>query len=272
MKKSTKKNIKNIVIRFLRLFLIVYVLFCILIFFIQNSFIFFPLKTIHAIPNNVEELQIKTSDNLKLNAWFKDNKSKKVVIFFHWNGWNIFYNLVRLKIFDELRLSVMMFDYRWYWKSEWEIKSENNLYIDWEAAYKYIKTKWYKDEDIILWGQSLGWAIAINTAKDRHIDSLVVESTFYSMWTMARKQFFYLPTSILLRYKFNSFEKLNDINSKVLFIHSKNDEMIDYKNGLDLYNLYKWEKYFLETAWTHNEWFLSDYDLYVNKVKEFLNQ
>lgn len=272
MKSKKKKVIIYMFLRVFKLFLITYILFCFFIFFIQKTFIFFPTKTIHAIPNNVEELYIKTSDNLKLNAWFKDNKSKKVVIFFHWNWWNMFYNLSRLKIYDDLNFSVMMFDYRGYWKSEWEIKKENDLYIDGEAAYRYLKAKWYKDEDIILWGQSMGWAIAINTAKNRNIDSLVVESTFYSMYRMAKKQFSFLPTSILLRYKFNSFEKINDIRSKVLFIHSKNDEMIDYKNWLDLYNLYKWEKYFLETTWTHNEWFLSDYELYVEKLKEFLNK
>lgn len=271
MKEKTKKLIFGKVLWLIKLFTILYILFCIFIFFIQETFIFFPTKTIHAIPNEVQEINIDSSDSLKINAWFKDNKSNKIVLFFHWNWWNMFYNLTRLKIFNELNISVFMFDYRGYWKSEWEIKNEKDLYVDSEAAYNYIKSMWYKDEDIILRGQSLGGALAIDLAQNKKIDSLIVESSFYSMSRMARKQFPFLPTSLLLRYKLKSFEKLNNISSKLLFIHSKNDEMIDYNNWVDLYYLYKWEKYFLETTWTHNEWFSSDYDLYVEKLKEFLN-
>lgn len=271
MKMNTKKLILGKVIWLIKLFTISYILFCVFIFFIQETFIFFPTKTIHAIPKDVQEISINNADGLKLNAWLKDNKSEKIVLFFHWNGWNMFYNLTRLKIFNELNISVLMFDYRGYWKSEGEIEKEKDLYVDSEAAYNYLKSIWYKDENIILRGQSLGWALAIDIAQNKKINSMIVESSFYSMYKMARKKFSFLPTSLLLRYKINSFEKLDNINTKILFIHSKNDEMIDYSNWVDLYNLYKWEKYFLETTWTHNEWFSSDYDLYVKKLKEFLN-
>jgi len=272
MEKNTKVNIKNIVFRFLRLFLIVYVLFCLLIFFIQKTFIFFPLRDTLQLPiaNNLKQITIITEDNIKLDAWFLDNKSEKTVIFFHWNWWNLYYNQERLKILDELKLNALVFDYRWYWMSEWEINSEKDLYRDWEAAYNYLINNGINSKQIIFRGQSLGWSIAINTAQNKDIYWVVSESTFYSMDRMARKQFSFLPTFLLLRFHFKNYEKINNIKTPVLFIHSKNDEMIGFENGKDLFDLRTWEKTFLETSWTHNGWFLKDYEMYVSELKKFL--
>lgn len=272
MKKNFKKNIKNIILRFWRIILVAYVLFCFLIFFSQKTFIFFPFKEVLSFPSysNLSEINIKTKDRVNLNAWFLDNKSDKTVIFFHGNWWNIYYNQERLKIFNDFKLNALLFDYRSYWKSDWEIKKEEDLYLDWEAAYKYLLDNWYKDNQIILWGQSLGWWVAINTAQNKNIRALIIESTFYSMENMAKKQFPYLPTSLLLKYKFKNFDKLKNIKSPILVIHSKNDEMIDYENWKNLFDLIKWEKYFLETTGSHNYGFSKSYDLYVSTIKNFL--
>ncbi len=272
MKKQTKKIIKYNVLRFLKFITLVYVLFCILIFFIQKTFMFFPLKDILPLPisENLQEVSILTEDNVKLNAWFLDNKSDKTVIFYHWNWWNLYYNQGRLKILDELKLNALVFDYRWYWKSEWKIKKEEDLYKDADAVYNYVINKGINPKQIILWGQSLGWSIVINTAQNKDIYGVISESTFYSMDRMARKQFPYLPTSILLRFHFKNYEKINNIKAPILFIHSKNDEMIDFENGKKLFNLRKWEKTFLETSGSHNYWFSKDYALYVKTMKMFL--
>lgn len=272
MKKRTKKTIRDISLRFLKTSTIAYILFCILVFFIQKSLIFFPLRNTLPFPvsETLKEVSIKTEDNIKLDAWFMDNKSDKIVIFFHWNWWNLYYNQERLKILDELKLNALVFDYRWYWKSEWEIKNEEDLYRDWEAVYNYLIDKGYKSKQIILWWQSLGWAIAINTAQYKDIYWVISESTFYSMDRMARKQFSFLPTRLLLRYHFRNYEKINNIKAPILFIHSKNDEMIGFENGKNLFEARKWEKTFLETSGSHNYWFIKDYNLYVRELKKFL--
>jgi hypothetical protein len=98
----------------LKIVFFLYVSFCIYIFFTQKSLIFFPQKDILFYPtySNLEEITIKTEDNISLNAWYMDNLSDKTVIFFHGNAGNIYYNQKRLKIFDELKLNVIMFDYR----------------------------------------------------------------------------------------------------------------------------------------------------------------
>ncbi len=109
----------KILLKFISFLFILYIIFCIYIFLNQKSLIFFPSKEPFSIPEitNLKEIYVKTEDNIKLNVWFLDNKSDKTVIFFHWNGRNIFYNQERLEIFNELHLNAVIFDYREYGKS-----------------------------------------------------------------------------------------------------------------------------------------------------------
>jgi hypothetical protein len=74
----------------IRLFLIIflsYVAFCIFMFLNQKNLLFFPFKGVFIVPklDNLEEVYIKTEDNIKLNAWYLDNKSDRAIIFFHGN-------------------------------------------------------------------------------------------------------------------------------------------------------------------------------------------
>lgn len=256
----------------IRILVVTYVFLCIYIFFTQKNLMFFPDKETLFFPTyqNLEEVNIKTEDNINLYAWYMDNESDKTVIFFHWNWWNIFTNQKRLKIFKDLKINAIMFDYRWYWKSEWEIKVESDLYKDAEAVYKYILDKWVKPEQIILRGQSLGASIAIDLAQNKDLYSVIAESTFYSMDTMAKKQYSYLPIKLLLKFHFKNYEKILNVRSPVMVIHSKNDETTDFQEWKDIYDLIKWEKFFLETTGSHNWDFLDSYWIYYLKIKKFL--
>lgn len=62
-----------------------------------------------------------------------------------------------------------MIDYRGYGKSEGEIMKEIDIYMDGESAYNYVVQRGTKPENIVIWGQSLGGAIAINTAQNKPI-------------------------------------------------------------------------------------------------------
>lgn len=99
---------------------IFYISLCIYVFFIQSDLIFFPSKKIlpPVYTQNIEELYFQTADNIKLNGWFVDNKSNTTLLFFHGNGGNISYNQERIRLFNELGVNALMFDYRGYGKSE----------------------------------------------------------------------------------------------------------------------------------------------------------
>lgn len=146
---------------------LLYISLCIFVFFSQKDLIFFPSRTTRSLPRdtNLKEVSFNTQDGVTLNGWFIDNKSDKTIIFFHGNGGNIYSNQERITAFNALGVNALMFDYRGYGKSYGSIKKEENIYKDGEAAYQYILSRGIKPENIIIWGQSLGGAVAIYTAE-----------------------------------------------------------------------------------------------------------
>lgn len=242
-------------------------------YFYQEKFMFFPSKNIKKIESsNITELNIKTDKWNTLNALFLDNNSDKTVLYFHWNWWNIYHLDNMIKVFNDLKLNAYLFDYRSFWKSDSKITSENELYYDNNFIYNYILNTWVKENDIIIWWQSLGWAMAIDTAQNKNIYGLIVQSSFYSMIDMAKSRYPFLPINYLLKYKFESNKKLENIKTKALFMHSKIDETIDFENWIKLFNNFTWEKYFLELYWKHNNWYMDSYSEYIKTLKEFLKR
>lgn len=253
---------------------LLYILFCIFIFLFQTNLIFFPSKKPFTIPKsaNITEVYVTTEDNVKLNAWFVDNQSNKTAIFFHGNGGNISHNQQRLKMFEELGLNVILFDYRGYGKSEGNIQQENDLYKDADAIYDYALSRAWDPNNIILWWQSLGGAIAIHLAQHKNIYATIIESTFYSMSEVAHTRYWFVPTTFLLQFHFKNNEKIHNIVSPILIIHSIDDQMIDIWHGKRLFDQAKTHKIFLETHGSHNNGFKTSYKTYVSTIDTFLKK
>lgn len=232
-----------------------------------------PSKNVTDPPDNmnIEEVFFETEDNLKLHAWYLDNDSNKTVLFFHGNAGNLSHREAQLEIFNDLQLNGLIFDYREYGKSEGKIKEENDLYLDANAALEYLlKEKDIPLTDIIIWGRSVGGAIAIDIAQDKNVFAVITESLFFSADEMASQQFWFLPTKLLLKFHFRNDEKIGNINSKLLIIHSKDDEMIAFFNGEKLFKEAKEPKTFLEISGSHNYGFLESYSTYIESLKFFL--
>jgi uncharacterized protein len=261
------------VIKIVALLLILYICFCIFVFFIQKDLIFFPSKIPFDFPElaNLEEVFLKTEDNIKLNAWYIDNKSNKTIIFLHGNGGNIFANQERLRLFNDIGINALMIDYRGYGKSDGNINNEEDLYNDANAAYQYIINKGIDSKNILIWGQSLGGSIAINLAQNKEIYAVIVESSFNSMDEMANDKYWFLPIQLLSRFHFRSDQKLTNIHSPILIIHSINDEMIDIANGQKLFNQANEPKFFLKTRGSHNQGLQESYNLYLSTIKKLLD-
>lgn len=245
---------------------------CLIIYFYQKKLIFFPSKQIQEKINNekVNQFYIKSIDWNNIHTLFLNNNSKKIVLFIHWNAWNVYFNLERLKLIDSLGLSAIFFDYRWYWKSNWEIKNEQDLYNDAKSIYNFLLENNYKSQDIILWWQSLGGAIVIDLAQNKNLSLTIIESTFYTMNEIAKERYWFLPVDFLLKFHFKNNEKIKNISSKILIIHSKDDEMINISHWKKLFDMVKNNSIFLEIKWSHNWWFYESYNIYYEKLKEII--
>ncbi len=264
MKKYFKIILRTIILSYLGL--------CALYFFLQTSYIFFPTKTYNPPPIGVDEVFMDTEDGEKLHAWWMDNKAEKTVLFFHGNAGNLTDRVDRVYVFKELGLNALMFDYRSYGKSSGKIKRENDLYIDGQTAYNYLVSIGIEEKNIIIWGRSLGAAIAIYTAQGRDIDSFIIESTFSGTESVAKHYYWYLPVKFLLRYKFDSVNKINNVQAPLLIIHSTEDKTIPFAEGQKLYDEYKGEKEMVKLKGGHNSDIGTSYGVYINGLKKFLNK
>ena len=117
----------------------VWVLLSLLIYFFQPGFIYFPHNTIEATPDLIpleyEDLTLTTSDGIALNAWWLPHpNARATLLFLHGNAGNISHRLESINIFHQLRLSVLIIDYRGYGNSTGK-PSEEGTYIDAETAW-----------------------------------------------------------------------------------------------------------------------------------------
>lgn len=218
------------------------------VIFRSNDIFFSPPKNL-----DIEEVYIHSPDGQKLYAWWLQSKTAdKTILFFKGNGRNISYQGARLAMFKTLDVNALLVDYRGYGKSTGRIKVERDIYADGAAAWNYlVKIKGIPPENIIIWGRSLGGAVAAETAKAKGAGAVVLESTFYSMDEIARLKYWYLPTSLFLKFHFANGEKLTRIKIPVIIIHSIEDGYIPFSQAARLYDAANEPKAFIKTRGSH---------------------
>lgn len=257
------------------LFLIV-VLVGLLIYFryIEKRSLYFPMRGIETTPAVIglsfEEISFKADDGITLNGWFiPDKEAKDTILFFHGNGGNISHRLEKIAILHNLGLNVFIFDYRGYGKSRGS-PSEKGLYRDGEAAYGYlIKQRGIPPNNIILYGESLGGAVAIDLAKDNKVKALITEDLFSSMKDMVKIIYPFLP-HFILQSRFDSISKIKDIEVPKLIIHSVDDEIIPFRLGEKLFQQAAPPKEFLKMRGGHNTAFIDSEEVYKSGIRSFL--
>jgi fermentation-respiration switch protein FrsA (DUF1100 family) len=225
--------------------------------YLESVGVFFPNRTILANPSEMdlpwEDIYFKTKDHVALNAWFFKNPQARSTLFFaHGNAGNISDRLFKVKFFYELGLNVFIFDYRGYGKSQGR-PSEAGVYLDAQAAYDYLQSRGDVDmKNIILYGASLGGAVAIDLATRRKASLLVVESSITSAHDMARLLYPFAPL-FFLSLKFDSVNKVKDLTVPKLFIHSPEDEVVPFWLGQKLFEAAAHPKEFIEIHGGHND-------------------
>ncbi|HSG94905.1 MAG TPA: alpha/beta hydrolase, partial [Afifellaceae bacterium] len=193
-----------------------------------------------------------------------------VVLFFHGNAGNISHRLDSLRIFNALNLDTLIFDYRGYGRSDGKV-SERGTYRDGEAAWRYLTVeRGIAAEDIVLFGRSLGAAIATYVASRHTPGALIVESGFVSVPDMAANLYPWLPARRLARIKFPAGDYLRAVSCPVLIVHSRDDEIIPFEQGRKLFERALEPKHFLELRGGHNDGFLVSGRRYLDGLDNFL--
>lgn len=243
--------------------------------YIEKHSIYFPMKEFFTSPETVglpyEEIYFETSDNKLLNSWFIPNdKAKFTLIFCHGNAGNISHRIEKILLLHKLGLNVFIFDYRGYGKSQGS-PCESGLYKDAIAAYNYLtKERGISENDIILYGESIGGAVAIDLAHKVKVRALITEETFTSIRDMVKIAYPFLPYFIFSS-RFNCISKIREVECSKLVIHSIDDEIVPFYLGERLFNAAKPPKKILRIKGSHNTAFLDSKKQFTEGIESFLD-
>ena len=262
---------------FLFLFACGYALLILLMFVFQSWLLYYPnlpSRKIAATPDMVgltyEPVKIVTDDGVELDGWYLPAENARgVLIFFHGNAGNISHRLDSLKIFNGLGLSTLIFDYRGYGRSQGKV-SEQGTYRDAEAVWRYLSEQNVPAGRIIVFGRSLGAAIAAYLATRHTPAGLILESAFTSVPDFAARTHWYLPARWLARFSYSTEVYLKSVKCPVLIVHSREDDIIPFRNGRELFDAASEPKQFLRIRGNHNEGFLLSGQTYVDGLDTFL--
>ena len=244
---------------------------------VDRYFIFFPSRSVNQNPKDVgiayEEITLKTSDGLNLNAWFIEKKEAKgTMIWFHGNGGNIGDRVGHIKLFYEsLPVDLLILDYRGYGKSEGS-PSEEGTYHDAEAALAYVHFRQKAPQKIIYYGQSLGSAIAVELGIRNPPHGLILESPFTSIRDMARVAYPFLPLGFLIQTEYDSMSKIGGIKSPILILHGDRDEIVPWEQGKSLFEAAPEPKtFFTLPGASHNDTFYMGGEPYLRELGRFIH-
>jgi len=253
--------------------LLLYMIVCALVYVFQQKFIFIPQKGSQPPPEDlaIKELWINSGGE-KLHAWWMPvDTSAYTVLFFHGNAGNISRGEKYMRLFREMGFNALAVDYRGYGTSSGQINKEEDIYEDARASWDYLhKTLGIEESNIIIWGWSLGGAVAVDLAQYKHCHALVMQSTFYCMLDMAKRNFWYIPNFLTLKYDFASGDKLANVKCPVLFIHGRHDHTVPWSQGIKLFEKCKGKKMFIEIEGDHNHGLFDSQKKFIPEALPFL--
>ncbi len=263
--------------------IVIYAILNAYVYFMQPGMIFFPdipgrelVTTPKSIGLDYEDVELVTDDGTRIHGWFiPDNKvfdtqKQATLLFLHGNAGNISHRLDSIKLFNNIGLNILIIDYRGYGQSTGK-PGEAGTYQDAEAAWHYLTaTRGIKENKIIVFGRSLGGSVAAWLASQHTPAALIVESSFSSVPSMGQRIYPFLPVRLLSRFQYNTKEYVKAINCPVLVAHSRDDDIIPYQEGRDIFNAAHEPKSFLQMQGGHNDGFIISGSSYINGLDLFI--
>lgn len=218
--------------------LIAFALACVALYYLANRAIYYPMK----FPRGLWDLEtqlgasdvwLDTPDHVRLHGWWLPCPgSRFATLFLHGNAGNVTHRAAQMREIAGAGSSVLILDYRGYGRSQgWP--TEKGLYTDSEAGYIHLLGLGYHARDIILHGESLGCAVAIDLASRRPCAGLILEAPFSSASDVAAS---ILPViGPMLVHSYNSLPKIRWLLMPKLFMQGDRDEVIPLRSGQKLY-------------------------------------
>jgi len=239
--------------------------------------VFFPDTTIEQTPADFdlpfEDIWFTSSDSIRLHGWLiPASPSTHILLFCHGNAGNISHRLDNVRLLNQRGISVFIFDYRGYGRSDGSI-SEKGFYLDSEAAHE-VARKWAETHKakLIVFGRSLGGIAATHLGATKSCDGLILESTFTNMGAMARAHYPLPFAESLLKNRLNAVGEIDQVRAPILFFHGDKDRIVPIRLGRGLFEAAPNPKEFVIIPGAgHNDTFYVAGKDYFDKLESFLD-
>ena len=244
--------------------------------FLLPSLAFHPTREITATPADAglryEDVALTADDGVRLHAWYVPAENARATLLFcHGNGGNLSWRVESLRIFHDLGLSSFVFDYRGYGRSEGS-PSPEGIARDARAAWNWLQDRGVASGDIVLFGRSLGGAVALELTRSVRPRVLILESTFASPFGVLHLDFMAPLLRAAVGDIWNSREAAERLTVPTLCIHSPDDGIVPFREGRRLYEAVAGRKAFVEIHGSHNGGFLQSREIYVPALDRFLTE
>ena len=257
---------------------VVYLIVVFLVYAGQSRLIYFPeieqeiSNKPSAIGLDYTSVNMATADGERLHGWWVSvPDAKGTVLFFHGNAGNISQRINYLSMFKRLGYNTLLFDYRGYGQSS-GVPSESGTYLDAQAGWRYLtEIQNISPERIILFGESLGGAVAAWLAAREKPGLLVLASTFTSVPNLAAQIYPFLPVRWITRFHYNTLESLQSVTCPVFIAHSPEDEIIPFEHGQQLFRAASAPKQFLTLEGGHNIGFIFMQPAWIKSLGAFMD-
>ena len=236
----------NIYIKSFFLLIVIYVGITVVVYFYQRKLLYHPFSaeiTGEGLIHNFETINFKTSDNFVLKGWFHlKNSNKKTILFLHGNAGNLDNRIDKLNSLGSMDINFLIISWRGYSGNPGN-PSEEGLYKDAMGSINWLNKKGISNNQIILYGESLGTAIATEIGQNDNFAGIILEAPFTSMVDMGQKIYPIFPVKFLLKDKYESKNKIKNIKSPILIMHGEVDKIVPFWMGKKMFELANEPKY-----------------------------
>ena len=252
---------KNLLLTIIIASSLIYLIVLVFLFFFQRSLLYHPNVNNYfndKLKVDIEEVQIKTSDDINLLGWFhkKDLNRFKTVVYFHGNAGKLENRIHKLNHFKDIDVNFLIISWRGFSGNSGK-PTEKGLYEDGKSTIDWLKNIGLSDKDIVLYGESLGTGIATHIAQNRKFAGLVLETPFTSMVDAAKNVYPYIPVGILLKDRYENEKKIKHIDIPILVMHGEADQIVPFKMGKKIYEIANKPKYSYFTKYDNH---MMEYD------------
>ena len=261
-----KKNLMkmNHFTTILLIFILIYFFILIYTYIFQRNLLYHPSENNYSgdkLDVSIIKVKIITQDDIELLSWYhnKDIDKYKTILFLHGNAGSLENRIHKINHLKDMNVNFLLVAWRGFSGNKGK-PTEKGLYEDARSAVAWLKSKGVKENNIIIYGESLGTGVATEIAQNRNFAGIILESPFTSMIDSGKDKYPYLPVRLLLKDKYESDKKIKNINRPILIMHGKVDNIVPFHMGKRIYVLANEPKYF----------YFSEYDDHMMEYNEKL--